>query len=265
MKIVRKTMLALLLGVFAMATPMVALSQQAAPAAAVNKTAVSKPGSVVRALLVPATESILSSQVSAQITDIAVKEGQQFKKGTLLVKFECAENRAELQKARAELDAASKTHESNEKLLQHKAINRLEVDVSRANVNRARAQVNLMRARVGYCSIVAPYSGRVTKLGANRFDMVTAGQPVIEILDDSKLKMELYVSSRWLSRLSEGQQFSVQIDETGKSYPAVINGLGSRVDPVSQTIALYAEISGNHPELLAGMSGVATFEENISQ
>jgi RND family efflux transporter MFP subunit len=219
-------------------------------------------GTVVRALLVPATESILSSQVSAQITKIAFAEGQSFKKGDVLVKFECAENRAEAQKARAELDAASKTHQSNEKLLQHKAINRLQVDVSRANVNRAKAQTSLMNARVRYCTIIAPYSGRVSKLGAHQHDTVSIGQAIIEILDDSSLKMELYVPSRWLSWLKSDQEFTVKIDETGKSYPAKVKGLGSRVDPVSQTIALYAEITGQHPELLAGMSGVAQFPQS---
>lgn len=241
-----------------------ALSQEKAPTEAEAKQ-VSKTssGTVVRALLVPATESVLSSKVSAQIIKIAVSEGKPFKKGTVLVKFECAENRAEAQKARAELDAASKTHQSNEKLLQHKAINRLQVEVSKANVNRARAQLNLMNARVKYCSILAPYDGRVAKLGAHQYDTVTVGQPIVEILDDSSLKMELYVPSHWLSHITKDQEFSVKIDETGKSYPASVKGLGSRVDPVSQTIALYAEITGTHPELLAGMSGVASFPDSL--
>ncbi len=214
---------------------------------------------VVRALLVPATESVISSQLSAQVVKIAVEEGQRFKKGKVLVRYECAENRAEAQKARAELDAVSKTLLSNERLLQYKAINRLEVEISQANVNRAKAQLNLMNARVRHCAIIAPYAGRVAKLGANLYDTVSVGQPVIEILDDSSLKMELYVPSRWLSWLKKGQKFSVKIDETGKTYPALVQAMGPRVDPVSQTIAVYAEIAGKHPELLAGMSGVAKF------
>jgi len=234
-------------------------SAQTAATGQILKADPAAPATVVRALLVPATESVISSQLSVQIVKIAVEEGQRFKKGTLLVKYECAENRAEAQKARAELDAASKTQLSNERLLQYKAINRLEVEISKANVNRAKAQLNLMNARVRHCSIIAPYAGRVGKLDANLYDTVTVGQPVIEILDDSRLKMELYVPSYWLSWIKKDQEFSVKIDETGKTYPAQVQGLGSRVDPVSQTIAVYAEIAGKHPELLAGMSGVATF------
>ena len=171
-------------------------SAQAPASEQLSKADPAAPATVVRALLVPAIESVISSQLSAQIVKIAVREGQSFKKGSVLVRYECAENRAEAQKARAELDAVSKTLQSNEKLLQHKAINRLEVEVSRANVNRAKAQLNLMNARVRHCSIVAPYAGRVAKLGANLYDTVSVGQPVIEILDDSKLKMELYEIGR---------------------------------------------------------------------
>jgi len=213
----------------------------------------------VRALLVPRTESVLSSQIATQIIKLNVTDGQRFKKGDVLIKFECAENRAELAKARAELNAASKTHQSNKKLLEHRAINRLEVDVSAANVARARGQVALMNARVKYCTIVAPYDGRVSKKEVNPYDSATQGQPLLEIIEDAELKMEMYVPSQWLAWLKKDMEFSVTIDETGNAYTARITGIGSRVDPVSQTVALYALVDGKHPELLAGMSGVANF------
>ena len=217
-------------------------------------------GAEVRVLLVPRTESQFASPITAQITELKVHDGDRFKKGDVLVRFSCGENKAELNKARAELNSAQKTYESNLKLLQHKAINSLEVEVSKANVARARAQVDLMRARVRNCSVVAPYDGRVARLEVHPYSSVSQGQPLLETIDDSVLRMELYVPSRWLSWLAPDQSFTVTIDETGKTYPARITAIGARVDPVSQTVPVYGEIVGRFDELLAGMSGIAQLE-----
>lgn len=61
--------------------------------------------------------------------------------------------------------------------------------------------------------------------------------------------------SRWLVWLKPGHSFQVAIDETGKTYPAKVQRIGARVDPVSQSVKLSAAIDGKFPELIAGMSG----------
>ena len=43
-----------------------------------------------------------------------------------------------------------------------------------------------------------------------------------------------------------------------KTYPARVTRLGGRVDPVSQSIKVIGEITGDAPDLRAGMSGRAT-------
>jgi membrane fusion protein, multidrug efflux system len=73
------------------------------------------------------------------------------------------------------------------------------------------------------------------------------------------LKVKLNAPSRWLTWLKPGSRFDVQIDETGRSYPAVVSAINGRVDAVSQSIELEGRIGGNFNELLAGMSGNARF------
>jgi multidrug resistance efflux pump len=135
----------------------------------------------------------------------------------------------------------------------------MEVAVSAAEVDKFRAVVSLEAARSRMCKIDAPFNGRVIKRIARPFESVSQGQPLIEILDDSQLKVELYVPSRWLLWLKPDTRFTIHIDETGKTYPAHLSIIGARVDAVSQSIEITAEIEGDHPELLAGMSGEARF------
>ena len=64
--------------------------------------------------------------------------------------------------------------------------------------------------------------------------------------------------SAWLSWLKPGYVFQITVGETEKTYSAKITRLGGRVDPVSQSIKVIGEITGDAPELMAGMSGRAT-------
>ena len=214
----------------------------------------------IRALLTPLVESTLSSQIAGRIEKINARNGERFNQGDHLIEFDCTIQKAQLQKVRSELLVTRKRHEANLKLQEFKSIGDLDVAISAAEVEKARAEYALVKAQVDMCTIDAPFNGRVIKRLAQPYESVNQGEPLIEILDDSELKVELYVSSRWLLWLKPDTEFTVRIDETGKTYPARMTSLGARVDAVSQSIEITAVISGNHPELLAGMSGEARFQ-----
>ncbi|MEN8205457.1 MAG: efflux RND transporter periplasmic adaptor subunit [Pseudomonadota bacterium] len=214
----------------------------------------------VRALLVPVVETTLSSRMSGRITAIDIREGEQFKKDQPLVKFDCEIQRSHLRKAQATLIAAKKTHESNLQLQSYKSIGGLEVELSAADVQTASADVAIIRAELKRCQIDAPFKGRVVEILAHPHESVSEHQPLLAILNDTELELQLYIPSWWLSWLKTGDDFTIRIDETGKSYPAKVIRLGARVDPASQSLAITARIDGNYTELLAGMSGVARFD-----
>lgn len=225
-----------------------------------TETATGRAHPEVRALLVPRVSSTLSSELNGRVVDLPVEEGKRFEEGDLLVSFDCTINRLQMQRAEADLRGKLQTHASNVKLLKLEAVSDLEVAISRAEADMAHADLQLSEAQVDMCEIHAPYAGRVVKRHVNVHETVTAGQPIVDILDDSRLRMELYIPSHWLSWIDLGTKLEVRMDETAKNYPAVVTALGAQVDAASQTLAITAELLGDHGELLSGMSGAAKFD-----
>ncbi len=213
----------------------------------------------IRVLLVPLVETVLSGEIAARIEKITVRIGDRFKAGQDLVVFDCDMYHNQLRKAKAELEEAQKTLEVNQRLEKLQSVSQLEISVSRARAEGASAEVALRRTQVGKCSIKAPFTGRVVKVRANSFEYVSPGQPLLEVLDDIHLNLQLYVPSKRLKWPKKDTKFSVHIDESGKDYTARVSSLGARLDPVSQTLEIRAEVEGQNPELLAGMSGTAQF------
>lgn len=209
----------------------------------------------LRAQLTAARYTTLSTEIGAKINSIPLREGSFFSAGQVLVTFDCAVLVAQLQKAQAELTSAEHTLKANRDLQRLNAVGQLELDVSEAAWQKSKAEVNANAAVVSKCEIKAPFSGRIADQKVREQQYVQIGQPLLEILDDSSLELEVLVPSSWLTWLKMGSGVRVSIDETGKTYGAQLIRIGARVDPVSQSVKVAARINGRHPELVSGMSG----------
>lgn len=209
----------------------------------------------IRARLSPRRYTTLAAEIGAKVHRLPIEEGGRFRAGQLLVSFDCSIQQAQLQKAEAELAGADRTLQSNIELEKLNSVGKLELDLSRTAVQRAQAELNLQRALLGKCAIHAPYPGRVAEQKVREQQFVQAGQPLLDLIDDSVLELEFLVPSRWLSWIKPGERFQIAIDETGRSYPVRFTRIGARIDPVSQSVRVSAAIDGRFPELVAGMSG----------
>jgi RND family efflux transporter MFP subunit len=243
--------------------PVLFLATQLVLAADVFKPAPTQPLPVagvldkreIRAQLSPLRYTTLAAEISAKINRLPIAEGARFHAGQTLISFDCSLQQAQLSKAKAALTAAEKTWKANQRLNELNSVGKVELDVSEAEATKARAEVAAGNAVMSKCTVSAPFSGRISEQKVREQQYVQAGQALLEILDDSALELEFIVPSKWLAWLKPGQRFQVAIDETGKTYPAKVQRIGARVDPVSQSIKLSAVIDGKFNELIAGMSG----------
>ena len=209
----------------------------------------------IRAQLMPRRYTTIAAEIGAKVAGLPVGEGGAFRAGQVLVLFDCSLQRAQLDKAEAELEGAEQTLKSNLRLEQLNSVGQLELDLSKSSANKAKAEVGANKAVLAKCQVNAPFAGRVAEQKVREQQYVQPGQAMLDILDDSVLELEFLVPSAWLRWLKVGGAFDVQIDETRKAYPARFTRIGARVDPVSQSVKVAAAIHGKFPELMAGMSG----------
>jgi membrane fusion protein, multidrug efflux system len=215
----------------------------------------------VHAQLVPRQYTTLSSETAGSIDHLAVREGDSFKEGQLLVHIDCSQQRAQLDEAQAILGAAEQSRSVNKRMLELKSGGVLEANLSAAEVVKAQAKMHSIQVVLSKCSVTAPYQGRVVEQKVREHQYVQAGQPMLEILDDSALEVEFIAPSRWLAWIRAGSAFQIQVDETGASYGAKVSRVGAKVDAVSHSVKIIGEITGKTLGLTAGMSGLIRVEE----
>ena len=213
-----------------------------------------------RVLLIPERETTIVAQMIGTVDRLGGDLGSAFKAGTILVRFNCNEQRAKLNMAKAEFNSADEQYRAKKRLQALGGAGEVEVSLARAALEKTQAQIDLGSAQLSQCAIHAPFSGRVSRLHVRQHQGVNIGQPLMDIVSDGPLEVKLNAPSRWLAWMKKGSRFEIEIDETGKRYPATISAINSRVDPVSQSIEVEGRVTGAFPELLAGMSGNARFD-----
>lgn len=221
-----------------------------------------------RVLVSPLREARLSSELNGHIAALPLAEGKRFKTGDLLVALTCDLHEAALAESQALAAAANATLNNRRELAELRSVGQLDVALAEAEAHAADARVAQQRGLVRRCTIKAPFPGRVIEHFVHPYESVSSGEPLLSILDDSQLVLDMIVPSRWLSWLDEGTPLTVEIDETGSILSAIVERVGARIDAVSQSVPVRAIITakeGSHRNLLAGMSGTALFSPSLSQ
>ncbi len=224
-------------------------------------TLVDQPSSqveVIRGLIKLTTSAIISSETAAQIEKLPYKNGDAFKKGDVLVEFDCGLFWAHQASARAALDGKKKTLENLKSLLALNASSEVEVELAAIDVKQAQADLKITAIMASMCTIKAPYDGRVVDLGVNPYESVAEGQELLSILNDKQLEIEVIVPSSWLVWMRKGLMFEIHIDEIQATFEAKVVQIGATVDPVSQTISIKGVFT-EQANVLSGMSGSAYF------
>jgi RND family efflux transporter MFP subunit len=215
---------------------------------------------IIRAQLSPVQFTTIVSEMNGKISKLPLREGESFAENQLLVSFDCGLQEAQLQKIQAQLQIAERKYDTNRRLLERGSVSKVETENSASELEKVRAEVKELTILVSKCHIEAPYKGKVVEQKVRAQQFVQAGQPVMEILDNSMMELEFIAPSVWMSRIKVGDQLQIRIDETGKSYPAKITRIGAKIDSVSQTVKIAAVIDGEFIELSPGMSGTITID-----
>ncbi|MBB3102252.1 efflux RND transporter periplasmic adaptor subunit [Azomonas macrocytogenes] len=215
----------------------------------------------IRVLISPELETTLGAQLVGQISTLNASLGQQVTKGETLAVFNCGEEQAKLRMAQAEYKAAKETRETKARMQELNAAGELEVSQAAAAAERALAAISLSRAQLAHCVVKAPFSGRLVKVHVKPHQGVNLGNPLLELVSDSSLKVRLNVPSTLLRQLKVGSPFEVSIDDNGKTYAAQVTAINARVDAVARTVELEGRIDGKPEDLLAGMTGIARFPQ----
>lgn len=203
----------------------------------------------------------LSAQVSMPVIKIHKQMGESFQMGEPLINLDDTIAQSKLKKAEVVLNRNLVDVKSKRNLYEKKMISHLEIYDAEAALATAQLEYVTAKKELEYCTILAPYSGKVNIIFIELFELPQLAQGILEIIDDKQLKARILVPSTYRDKVNIGQTISIDIKDIQKTITGTIMRISSIIDPSSGTFKIEAKIDNREGLLIAGMTGWTTLKE----
>jgi membrane fusion protein (multidrug efflux system) len=202
-----------------------------------------------------ANESVdITAKVADRVAALHFNEGQQVRKGDVLVELDNTEARADLAAAEAAASDSRSQYKRSQELFQTKALSEAQLDQLQATLLANEARVAAARSRLADRVITAPFNGRVGLRNVSLGGLVNPGAVITTLDDLSTVKLDFAVPEIFLSTLQPG--LMVQARSTAypdQSFAGRVASVDTRVDPGTRSVTIRAMIDNRDGRLRPGM------------
>jgi RND family efflux transporter MFP subunit len=212
----------------------------------------------------------ITPDVGGKIAKIYVEEGDRVRKDQLLAELDTRAIRLQMEQAKASYAVAEANHkdalrnmERMERLKSENAVSeqqyeqlKLAFDAADAQLQQARAALNLANHNLDVSIMKAPFGGIIASKNAEVGDVInpmmggiSSSSGVLTLMDLSRVKIEIEVSSQDIARIKKGMAAFLHVDAfPDKIFPGQVSIVNFTADPTTRKFSV--QITANNPELL---------------
>jgi RND family efflux transporter MFP subunit len=175
--------------------------------------------------------SKIPARVGALLNKILVRVGDKVTKGQPLAALDCTDvslnvvaQQAQHQQLKANYQFAQRQLRRGNNLAKRKTIGEVELDQINTNLLSLRAQLLAQKSALDNallnqqrCTVIAPFSGMVTKRLANEGEMVERGNPVIELVQLDNVEVAANIALGDSESYSQANAY--YFESAGRQYP----------------------------------------------
>jgi RND family efflux transporter MFP subunit len=132
-----------------------------------------------------------------------------------------------------------------------------------ATLLAAAAQVVEVETRLDRARIVAPFDGKLVRVYPQAGEYMRVGETAFRIIDDSSLKIIVYVAARLLPRMQPGVALRIETDVKGLELPvlhAQIFSVAAAAEGRARTFRVEARVRDKSGKWRPGMTGRLVLE-----
>lgn len=212
-----------------------------------------------------ANESVqVTSKASNTIVAIRFNEGEVVEQGQVLVQMDDAEVQADLAAAQAALARSRSQYNRGRDLQSRQAMSVADLEQVEASLKADQARVAAAQARLADTVIRASFGGRTGFRHVSVGSFVSPGTVITTLDDTSVIKLDFTIPETYLFVLRRG--LPITASATGlpdRTFIGVVTNLESRVDPVTRSIMVRAELPNPEGLLRQGMFMTVSLQGDV--
>lgn len=202
-----------------------------------------------------ANESVdVTAKVSNLVTAVRFTEGQQVRRGQVLLELDGREAQAELAIAEAALGESRSNFNRSRELYTTRALSEAQLEQIEATLKANEARVAFARSRLSDTVITAPFAGRVGLRRVSVGSLINPGTVITTLDDASTIKLDFTIPETLLSSVKTGLGIVARsIAWPGEEFTGKVASVDSRVDPTTRSVTVRALLPNDRGMLKPGM------------
>jgi len=202
-----------------------------------------------------ANESVdVTAKVANQVTAVRFEEGQQVRRGDVLVELDGAQARADLAVAEAALAESRSQYQRSRELYTTKVLSDSQIEQIEATFKANEARVASARSRLGDTVVSAPFAGRVGLRRISVGSLISPGTVITTLDDTSSIKLDFTIPETFVSAVQTGLKIVARsVSYPDESFEGTVSSIDTRVDPATRSVTVRALLPNPKGLLKPGM------------
>jgi RND family efflux transporter MFP subunit len=207
----------------------------------------------------------IASDGSGKLVELLVKEGDVVGKGQVLARLDNELTMLQIENAKLNIEQLKNDNIRFSNLRKDQAVSAMEAEKMELALKSAEVQLKQLQKQLKSSSIVAPFSGVVTKKLVDLGSMVMPGTPIVELTDISTLKLTISVPERDVMKFKKGQKVIANADVYGReAFNGSVSMIAVQADG-SHNFKIQTSIQNTGVnKIMAGMYGSVALENSTS-
>lgn len=211
--------------------------------------------SVVRAVLFPFRETVISARIDSTLLPYGVRIGEKFKANDELVALDDARFAIEVKRSTEQYDFAKATYEDKQELRKKNFTSDYELKKAQFDYLMSENSLADAKLNLSYCTIKAPFAGKIVEILTREYETVRPGQPLFRMIDDNQLLAVLNVPRDDKMLTVAGNPVSIRIAGSDLIATGTIYEVTPQADHRTGTVRIRVLIDNKEGAFTAGMTG----------
>jgi RND family efflux transporter MFP subunit len=212
----------------------------------------------------PIKQNTIGSDASGKIIKLNVEEGDRVTQGSVIAKIDDEMIRLQLENAEVAIEGQRNDDSRYSNLVKENAVSGVQLEKTKLGLKSAEIQKKQLQKQLKSTTIVAPFSGVITKKLIDLGSMIGPGTQLVEITDISSLKLTVSVPERDIMKFKLNQKVQVSADiYSGKVFEGTVSNLSVQADK-AHNFKVQITVKNSNQEIMAGMYGSVSLANSKS-
>jgi len=179
---------------------------------------------------------MLSAEFLGKVKAIYVKEGQEVKKGALLVSIDDGGLSQNVALLKTQRDLAETIYLRQKRLWDQKIGSEIEYLQAKTAFESQENSYKQLKKQLDKASLYAPFSGRIDDIVAEVGQLVTPSiNPLLRLVNLQSMYIEVDVPERYFTTIEKGTTATIEIPSFKHSYESRVTHKGTHISPGNRT------------------------------